>query len=538
LGLIPVPFALADRGTLCPAVVFSEIMAFSSRSRARKPVLSSLLLVGGIFALSVGARADVYYSVNGNDTLASVAARYGVSTATLRTANGLSNSDSDSLGAMLLRIPGVNAGQSAIAAPAPSSFASAAPSFAAAAPRYSGRGSGSMSRAVYDTARQGDTWNSIAARFRAAGNDVSAPALRARNGDADAPVAGQSVVVPLGQITYQAPRTYAPRVALDAPVGRATTSGSASVEPRNLGGGVYASGEFDLQHPATQSTAPHSFLIQSPVSDQAPAPRRGNLPSRGGYGQMMRGSLGGEVRVLGAQEDAPAPRVSPGMDSSVTSQPVRPSGSLARVGQVRGSGARIRRLPQASAVTLYQCAVGTRLAVLRQSGAWSAVLMSDHSTGWLPSRYLTLTEQTLDVSSQIVTTPGPGGAASYAGTRYAAQSQTVAQALRWLGTPYLYGGTGRRGIDCSSLVQHSFAACGIMLPRTAAQQARVGVAIAPADLRAGDRLYFSASGTRIDHTGLYMGNGLFVQASGSGRRVMVSNLFEHRNWNIFVGARR
>jgi hypothetical protein len=35
-----------------------------------------------------------------------------------------------------------------------------------------------------------------------------------------------------------------------------------------------------------------------------------------------------------------------------------------------------------------------------------------------------------------------------------------------------------------------------------------------------------------------MGNGLFVQASGSGRQVMVSNLFEPRNWNIYVGARR
>jgi cell wall-associated NlpC family hydrolase len=60
----------------------------------------------------------------------------------------------------------------------------------------------------------------------------------------------------------------------------------------------------------------------------------------------------------------------------------------------------------------------------------------------------------------------------------------------------------------------------------------------PAQLRAGDRLYFSASGSRVDHTGLYMGDGLFVHASGSGRQVMVSNLFTPRNWNIFVGARR
>jgi len=504
-------------------------MAFSSRLRARKPVVSSLLLLSSTVVLGLGARADVYYSVGNGDTLASVAAHYSVSTDTLRTANGLSNGDSAPLGAMLLRVPGVTERQSPLAA-----SLSATP--LVATPHFTGRGSGSLTRAVYDTAREGDTWEAIAQRFRAAGNDVSAQSLRARNGDTDAPSTGQSIVVPLGQLSYQAAPVYAPRIAMDAPVGRAT---SASVAPRNLGGGVYASGEFDLGKPSAQAIVPagKSFLVQSPVTGQTPAPRRGETSSRGGYGQMMRGSLGGEVRVLNGQEEAPAPRATAGIDATTT-QPVRPTGSLARVGEVRGNGARIRRLPQASAVTLYKCATGTRLAVLRQSGAWSAVLMSDHSTGWLPTKYLALTEQTLDVSAQIVTTPGPGGAASYAGTRYAGQSATVAQALRWLGTPYVYGGTGRRGIDCSSLVQHAFAACGIRLPRTAAQQALVGTAVLPANLQAGDRLYFSASGTRIDHTGLYMGNGLFVQASGSGRRVMVSNLFEHRNWNIFVGARR
>ncbi len=505
-------------------------MAFSSRSRARKPVASRLLTLSGTFLLALGARADVYHPVAGGDTLASVAARYGVSTQALRSANGLSNSDSAPLGAMLLRVPGVNADQAPIKAPqsAPRAFTLAASS------RSVSRGSGSLSRAVYETAREGDTWNAIAARFRAAGNDVTVESLRRRNGDADEPTAGQSVVVPLGQLTYQAPPVYAPRVQMDAPVGRL------GAEPRNLGGGVYASGEFNIARTGTQSTAsPRSFLVQSPVSgNPAIAPRRGDLSSRGGYGQMTRSAMGSEVRVLGSGEDAPAPRLAPGVEAATTTLPVQPSGAVARVGQVSSAGARIRRLPQASAAPLFKCASGTRLAVLRQSGAWSAVLMIDHSTGWLPTRYLTMTDQTLDVSSQIVTSPGPGGSASYAGTRYAAQSQTVAQALRWLGTPYVYGGTTTRGIDCSSLVQHSFAACGVRLPRTAAQQARVGATVPTAELHAGDRLYFSASGTRIDHTGLYMGNGLFVHASGSGRRVMVSNLFEPRNWNIFVGARR
>lgn len=506
--------------------------------------------------LSLGARADVYHPVADGETIASIASKYHVSTDALRQANGLSGSDTTPLSSMLLRVPGVDKGQVPLSAPqtpiAPPVVQ--APTFSSNA-----RGGGSMARAIMDTARDGDTWDSIAARFRAAGNDVSTDALRQRNGDAAYPVAGQKIVVPLGQLTYQAPPVYAPRVATNAPVGRSTvtaivptytasaqTTPSNSTaapttqvqdEPRNLGGGVYASGEFNLGSNVPVSTV-REIPQQAPIfgSTTTVDTRRGGLASRGGYGEMARSALGGEVRVLGQNEVAIAPKVNNNPD--VTTQPVRPSGSLARVGQIAAKGARIRRLPQDSAATLYSCAVGTRLAVLRQTGAWSAVLMSDRSTGWVPTKYLQMTEQTLDVSSQIVATPGPGGSVSGAGARYAAQSPMVAQALRWLGTPYVYGGTTRRGIDCSSLVQHSFAACGVQLPRTAATQARIGTAVATSDLQAGDRLYFSASGTRIDHTGLYMGNGLFVHASGSGRRVMVSNLFEPRNWNIFVGARR
>jgi cell wall-associated NlpC family hydrolase len=114
----------------------------------------------------------------------------------------------------------------------------------------------------------------------------------------------------------------------------------------------------------------------------------------------------------------------------------------------------------------------------------------------------------------------------------------VNKALRWMGTPYEYGGTGQYGIDCSSLVQHAFADCNYRLPRTAAEQFEVGEPVDTDHLQPGDRLYFSASGSRIDHTGLYIGNGLFVEASGHFGHVVVSSLYEARCWNIYKGARR
>ncbi|WP_170065494.1 C40 family peptidase [Abditibacterium utsteinense] len=493
------------------------------------------------------AHADVYHAVSNGDTLSSVAAKYHVSTDQLRAANSLKEPDYAPLGAMLLRVPTSdktttstsNALVSLSGGFGPSSFAPSSASF-----RTPVFPSGVVGKTMSETVRAGDSWESIAARYRAMGNDVSVDELRRRNGWIELPDAGQNVIVPLGQVAYSAPKSVARATfaasAQTSPTAQRIAStrlarGNARA-PRTLDGGVLASGEINL--PVVKDNSPQQAPIfgASAISISSP-PRRGSaLGSRGGYGQLARTAQGGQVRVLGGNEEADAPPAS-STARIATNQSANRVNSLARVAKVSSNGARIRRLPQASAVTLYKCAVGTQLAVLRKNGLWSAVLMSDRSTGWLPSKYLSVTSQTVDVSAQIVSND-PGGSISKFGNNYAGENPMVANALTWMGTRYVYGGTTRRGIDCSSLVQHAFASCGTRLPRTAAQQAKVGSAVLPANLKSGDRLYFSASGTRIDHTGLYMGDGLFVHASGSGRAVMVSNLFTPRNWNIFVGARR
>lgn len=491
-------------------------------------------------SLHSSARADVYHAVAAGETLASVAVKYRVSTDQLRTANNLKETDSSPLGAMLLRVPSEG---NKTSVSLPKTLAATSEGFgnnSLFAPQNVSTASGTIAKTMMETVRVGDTWDSIAMRYRAAGHDVSTEALQRRNNWAEMPAPGATVVVPLGQISFSAPsrNEFAPRIATNTPAARqVSVEASAqtappraeSSAPRTLAGGVVASGELDLPF------AKDNTSTAAPVFGNSAPPRRGALASRDGFGQIRRNAQGGEVRILTPNEEATAP---PAPQARVATNPkALRATSIARVARVSGNDARIRRLPQASAVTLYKCASGTQLAVLKKSGMWSAVLMSDRSTGWLPTKYLTMTTQTVDVSAQI-TTADPGGSVRGYARNYAGENPMVAQALRWLGTPYRYGGTSRRGIDCSSLVQTAFKTCGYRLPRTAAQQSTVGVAIAPADLRAGDRLYFSASGTRIDHTGLYMGDGLFVHASGSGRQVMVSSLFTPRNWNIFVGARR
>lgn len=458
-------------------------------------ILAATLPVAPKSSLLPQANADIYYAVEPGETLTSIAAHYKTRADILRKVNNLPTvKDGDGLASMLLRIP-----EKTESAPAP-----AAP-MERDAPAILG-GFGSIASAVRYQVREGDTLDSIAAGFTAQGASVTADVIRDRNRLNGEPAVGASLVIPLQSAIY--------RASASEPANRKTTKASTNSD-------IAVSDEIPvtvIERPDPVYKAPNQ-----------PRPERGSsLGSRGYYPNS--GTSEG-VRVLNQNEEAPnnAPR------SRVikTGAPTR----TAQVAEVSESGARIRRLPQASAVTLYSCPVGTQLAVIRQNGAWSAILMSDRSTGWVPTHYLKMTDGSVDISSMAQNDAGWGGSSGYTGS-YSSNNPVVQQALRWLGTPYVYGGTTRNGIDCSALVQKSFGVLGYRLPRTAAEQANVGQSVDPSNLQPGDRLYFSASGTRIDHTGLYMGNGLVVHASGRGRCVMVSSLYEPRMWNIFVGARR
>jgi cell wall-associated NlpC family hydrolase len=113
-------------------------------------------------------------------------------------------------------------------------------------------------------------------------------------------------------------------------------------------------------------------------------------------------------------------------------------------------------------------------------------------------------------------------------------SRVVALALAQVGAPYRWGGADPRGFDCSGLVMYVYGRAGVSLPHGTAKQYRLGTPVSRNDLAPGDIVFFD----RLNHSGIYIGDGRFVHASKTGDAVKVSRLDDawwERRW---VGARR
>ncbi|HZZ65360.1 MAG TPA: C40 family peptidase [Candidatus Baltobacteraceae bacterium] len=109
-------------------------------------------------------------------------------------------------------------------------------------------------------------------------------------------------------------------------------------------------------------------------------------------------------------------------------------------------------------------------------------------------------------------------------------------ALRFLGTPYLFGGTSSSGFDCSGFVQHVFAMMGVAIPRTADAQFYAGRRV-KGGMKAGDLVFFQTYEAGPSHVGIYLGKGKFVHASSS-HGVMVSSLSDSYWADRYLGAKR
>jgi SH3-like domain-containing protein len=148
---------------------------------------------------------------------------------------------------------------------------------------------------------------------------------------------------------------------------------------------------------------------------------------------------------------------------------------------------------------------------------WYQVRLADDHAGWIQAGDLSLGPKILSIS------------------------ETLEFSKRFLGLPYTWGGTSSYGYDCSGFSQMLGRRRGISMPRDAQPQADwAGVsAVERKDLQAGDLLYFGSSDKKITHTGIYMGDGKFINATTHlTPMVRIDDLNDPYWTKLLVAARR
>jgi gamma-D-glutamyl-L-lysine dipeptidyl-peptidase len=137
--------------------------------------------------------------------------------------------------------------------------------------------------------------------------------------------------------------------------------------------------------------------------------------------------------------------------------------------------------------------------------------------------------------SAVVRTPhGVGTAVGVASALKPSAATVVAEAKRFVGLRYLWGGLSAWGFDCSGLVWDVFRVQGMTVPRDADPQFHHGTPVARSSLRPGDLLFWGSK-NYADHVAIYAGNGQMVEAPDSAHSVRVVPV----RWDAFyLGARR
>jgi cell wall-associated NlpC family hydrolase len=251
-----------------------------------------------------------------------------------------------------------------------------------------------------------------------------------------------------------------------------------------------------------------------------------------------------------------------------------------------------------------QAIYGSNVTLLTARGEWSQIQTADRYKGWIPSRHLRLIQNgtgyatsgvivqvdslfaniyrepdvtrhkpviTIPFESRLVVIPddsGPDASNAKGKTTHEGwlqvrlpdkssawiQSgdvvtdpkplsipQSIELAKRFLGIPYLWGGSSSFGYDCSGFTQMLMRSRGLVMPRDADKQAAWAgvVAVDRKNLQPGDLLFFGSSPKNITHTGMYIGDGQFIHDSTNGHPVVQIGRVEDQPWTqLLVASRR
>ncbi|MCD7748470.1 MAG: SH3 domain-containing protein [Oscillospiraceae bacterium] len=186
----------------------------------------------------------------------------------------------------------------------------------------------------------------------------------------------------------------------------------------------------------------------------------------------------------------------------------------------------MRTGPSTSYASLQVLSAGTSVTITGYSGSWYRVSYNG-STGYIYSSYVTTdTSSTTSSSSSSSSSTSAGEA-------------IVAEAKKYLGVSYVYGGTSPSGFDCSGLVYYVYKQCGYSITRTASSQNSDGTYVSRDNLQPGDIIvFYNSAMTGIGHVGIYIGDGQFIHASSGSGKVIISSLSATYYNSHYYSARR
>lgn len=180
----------------------------------------------------------------------------------------------------------------------------------------------------------------------------------------------------------------------------------------------------------------------------------------------------------------------------------------------------VRVSPTTSSEIVTQLPYGSKLEIIYADLGWYNVKMDNGVTGFVFAPYISKAE----IIPKPITTIA---------------TNVAEDAHDYIGYKYVYGTAGPRTFDCSGFTSYLYKQYGVSLPRTSTSQGQYGTYVNKNELLPGDIVCFSNRGDRrINHVGVYIGNGEFIHASTSVRGVVKDSLYSNYYINHYISARR
>ena len=243
-----------------------------------------------------------------------------------------------------------------------------------------------------------------------------------------------------------------------------------------------------------------------------------------------------------------------------TSETQEPTTNQTKTMYVNSQTVNVRSNPNQASSIVTQLPINEQVTVISEQNGWSQITF-DGGEGYISSSLLSDTRQETSRGSSTSRTETnlsnsqsgqssqsntqsnsstqndstSGSAGSSTSTSSSRGSEVLAYAMKFVGYPYVYGGSSPSGFDCSGFTSYVYKHFGVSLSRTAAGQYSNGTAVSRANLQVGDLVMF---GSPINHVGIYAGGGRIVHAANPSRGVTTDTINSGYYNTHYVGARR